>query len=276
MRRISAGTVIGAVLAGLPGALHSTPATAPRHTLVVTAYEYTFQAPDSIAAGVATVRLVDHGRVGHQVTFARLDDTSSLARVMKTLTDDRVHTGGIRWSGGVESATPGDSSETTLVLRPGRYVILCAYDGDNGHAHVSMGMIRPLVVTVSATAADTKLPAAPVTIRLSDYHVEVAGTLHSGTQLVRVENVGSHRHHLNITRFRDNATFDDAMKWDGKSQPAPLQDISGGAAAMESGEVSVISLKLRPGRYELACVLSDDSKSKPHYMLGMHDEITVR
>jgi uncharacterized cupredoxin-like copper-binding protein len=276
MRRISASTVIAAVLAGLPNALNSTPAAAPRHTLVVTAYEYTFKAPDSVAGGVVTVRLVDRGKVGHQVTFARLDDSSSLARVMKTLTDDKVHTGGIRWSGGVESAIPGDSSETTFVLEPGRYVILCAYDGENGHSHMSMGMIRPLTVTGSATAANTKLPAAPVTIRLSDYHLDVAGTLHSGTQLVRVENVGAHRHHLSLMRFRDNATMDEVMKWDGKSQPAPLQGMSGGAAAMEAGEVSVISLKLTPGRYELACVLSDDSKSKPHYMLGMHDEITVR
>jgi uncharacterized cupredoxin-like copper-binding protein len=276
MRKITASTVIAAVLAGLPGAI-SPPATAARgQTLVVNAYEYAFQAPDSIAAGIVTVRLVDHGKLGHQVALARLDDSSSLGRVMRMLADDKVHTGGIRWSGGVESAIPGDSSETILALEPGRYVIVCAFDGDNGHAHMSMGMIRPLVVTAGATKPDMRLPATATTVRLSDYRVSVAGALHSGSQLVRVENVGAHRHHLNLTRIRGNATLADIMKWDGKSQPAPLEDVSGGAAALDPGEASVISLKLEPGRYVLACVLSNDSKSKPHYMLGMHDELTVR
>jgi uncharacterized cupredoxin-like copper-binding protein len=137
-------------------------------------------------------------------------------------------------------------------------------------------MIRPLVVTAGASKADMTLPATATTVRLSDYRVSVVGALRSGRQLVRVENVGAHRHHLNLTRIRDNATLEDIMKWDGKSQPAPLEDVSGGAAVVEPGQASVVSLTLQPGRYELACVLSNDSKSKPHYMLGMHDEITVR
>jgi uncharacterized cupredoxin-like copper-binding protein len=276
MRKITASTMVAAVLAGLPSAI-APPATAARgSTLIVNAYEYSFQAPDRVAAGVVTVRLVDHGKIGHQVALARLDDSSSLVRVMQSLVDNKVHTGGIRWSGGVESAIPGDSSETILALEPGRYVIVCAYPGDNGQAHMSMGMIRPLVVTAGATKADMTLPAAATTIRLSDYRVAVVGTLRSGTQLVRVENAGAHRHHLNLTRIRNGATLDEIMKWDGKSEPAPLEDMSGGAAVLEPGQASVISLHLVPGRYELACVMSDGSKSKPHYMLGMHDEIAVR
>jgi plastocyanin len=147
MRRISASAVIAAVLAGLPSAMSPPATAAPGHMLVVNAYEYTFQAPDSIAAGVVTVRLVNHGKVGHQVALARLDDSSSLARVMKMLVDDKAHTGGIRWSGRVEGASPGGAGETILALPPGRYVIVCAYDDDYGHPHTSMAMIRALVVT---------------------------------------------------------------------------------------------------------------------------------
>jgi uncharacterized cupredoxin-like copper-binding protein len=277
MRKLTASTVVAAVLAGLPGALLPPTTAAPRRTLVISAYEYAFLAPDSIAAGVVTVRLVDHGKLAHQVALARLDDSSSLARVMRTLVDDKKHTGGVQWSGGVESALPGDSGETILALRPGHYVIVCAYDGGpHGHPHMSLGMIRPLVVTQSGSGADMTLPAAPVTIRLSDYRMTLDGALHSGHQLVRVENVGAHRHHLNLARIRNNATLDDIMRWDGKSEPAPLEDTNGGAAVLDAGQASVISLDLKPGRYELACVLSDDAKSKPHYMLGMHDEIAVR
>jgi hypothetical protein len=135
---------------------------------------------------------------------------------------------------------------------------------------------QTLVVTAGAANANLTLPATATTIRLSDYHVAIVGALHSGHQLVRIENIGEHWHQLSITRIRDHATIDEIMKWDGKSQPAPLQDISGGAAAMEPGTTSVISLDLKPGRYELECGLSDDSKSKPHFLLGMHEDIAVR
>ena len=170
----------------------------------------------------------------------------------------------------------GESSETILPLASGRYVIICAYDGDNGLAHVSLGMIRPLIVTPGTLVTAQSLPATPTTIELSDYHIAISSPLHSGKQLVRVVNVGKQRHHLVIGRIVGNATTDEIMKWDGKSQPAPLADMSGGAAAMDPGQASVIEMDLAPGRYALACVLSDGGKSTLHYLLGMHQEIAVR
>ena len=276
MGRITASTVIAAVLAGIPGAIHGPTAAAPAHTLVVSAYEYTFQAPDSLPAGVVTMRLVNRGTKAHQVVVGRLDDSSSLDRVMRSLTANKARTGGIRWVGGVESALAGESSETILPLTSGRYVLICSYDGDHGLAHMALGMIRSLVVTPGSLVTTRSLPAAQTTIALSDYHLGISSPLHSGKQLVRIVNVGEHRHHLFIGRIVGNATTDEIMKWDGKSQPAPLQDMSGGAAAMDPGQASVIEMDLKPGRYALACVLSKGGGSKPPYLLGMHDEIVVR
>ena len=276
MGRISASTLVAAALAGVPGAIHSSTGADAAHTLLISAYEYAFTAPDSVPAGVVTVRLVDRGKKAHQVAIGRLDDTSSLDRVMRSLVADKARTGGIRWVGGVESAIPGESSETILPLTSGRYVLMCAYGGENGLAHMSLGMIRSLVVTPGSPVTARSLPVSSSTITLSDYHIGISIPLRSGTQLVRVVNAGTHRHHLVIARIVGNATTEEIMKWDGKSQPAPLADMSGGAAAMDPGQSSVIELDLKPGRYELACVLTDDSKSKPHYLLGMHDEIVVR
>ena len=276
MGRITASTVIAAVLAGIPSAIYGPATATPAPTLVVTAYEYSFQAPDSVAAGVVAVRLENRGTKAHQMTIARLDDTSSLDRVMRSLIADKARTGGIRWVGGVETAIPGESSETTLPLASGRYVIMCAYDGENGLAHMSLGMIRALVVTPGTHVTTQSLPAAPTTIELSDYHIGFSRPLRSGKQLVRVVNVGKQRHHLVIGRIVGNATTDEIMKWDGKSQPAPLAEMSGGAAAMDPGQASVIEMDLAPGRYELACVLSNGGGSKLHYLLGMHQEIAIR
>jgi len=277
MRRITASKFIAAILAGAPSAIYGgSRNAAPARTLVVTAHEYSFQLPDSVPAGVVTVRLVNRGKNAHQLTFARLDDTSSGDRVMRSLIANKARTGGIRWVGGVESAIPGESGEATLPLASGRYVIVCAYEGDHGLTHMSLGMIRSLVVTPGAPVTTQSLPPTPATIELSEYHIGISSPLHSGRQLVRVVNVGKQRHHLVTGRIVGNATTDEIMKWDGKSQPAPLADMSGGSAAMDPGQAAVIDMNLAPGRYELACVLSDSGKSSPHYLLGMHQEVAAR
>jgi plastocyanin len=276
MKLVSTGAIVAAALAALPGAIAAPTGGGGVHTLVVTSYEYSFQAPETIAAGVVTVRLVNRGKSGHQVAFAMLDDSSSLTRVMRSLVDDKKRTTGIRWMGGVESALAGDSSETTLALPSGRYVIVCSYDGPQGHAHVSMGMIRPLTVSPGLAASDSALPPTETTIHLSDYQIALSGPVRSGHHLVRVQNDGAHFHHLIFSRIVGKATMADLDKWDGKSRPAPIEDVSGGAAVLSPGRASVIALDLKPGRYAVACILSDGPGARPHYMLGMEKEIAVK
>jgi plastocyanin len=274
MRTISVGTLVSAALAALPCAVATPAHNAATRTLIVTSYEYVFQAPEQVSAGAVTVRLVNHGKMGHQAVFLRLDDSSSLVRVMGSLVADTAHTTGVRGVGGIENANPGDSSETILVLRPGRYVIVCAYNG-GGHAHVSMGMIRTLTVTADAMSADSKLPATPVTVRLTDYHIVLSGPLHAGRQLVRVENDGLQRHHLSIMRFVGSTSLEELDKWDGKSKPSPIETVSGGTTILDAGQASVVALDLQPGRYLLECALANDAKSKPHYMLGMERIVAI-
>lgn len=275
MSRVVAGMIVAFVLARAHAA-SSPPAPAmPGHLLEVRSFEFAFQAPDSIAAGLTTVRLVDRGKKSHQVSIVRLDDSSSMTRVLKSAADDKAKLTGVRWMGGVETAQPGDPAETMLVLEPGRYVLMCGYaDDQSGHSHMAMGMMRTLVVTGAALGA--KLPMEPITVRLSDYSFSVNGTMHSGRQLVRVENVGTQRHHMILARFLGKATLADVIKWDGKSEPAPLGPVNGGAALLGPGQSSVASLDLTPGRYQLDCITNDGPAAKPHYLLGMHHEFTVQ
>lgn len=275
MFTISVNSLAVASLALLSNAIATSAHPDAARTLRITSYEYAFQAPERFSSGAVTVRLVNRGKEGHQVAFLRLDDSSSILRVMRSLVADTAHTSGVRGVGGVERALPGDSSESILVLRPGRYVIVCAYGGV-GHAHVSMGMIRPLTVTAEAISGDSQLPATRVTIRLTDYHIALSGPLVSGKQLVRVENDGMHRHHLSVMRFVKNMPLEELDKWDGKSKPAPIEPVNGGSSILDAGEASIVSFDLRPGTYLLDCGLSDDAKSKPHYMLGMEREVAIK
>jgi len=273
MRKLTVSTVVAAVLAGIPGAIYGGPA-AP--ALVVTSYEFTFEAPDTTASGVVTVRLVNRGKEGHQLSFALLDDTSTVTRAMRELAENRKRATGVTWVGGVENALPGGTSEATIVLRPGRYVMVCAYEDDSGHAHMSKGMLHALTVVPRAARGDTVLPATAVAARLTDYAITFSAPLTAGRQLVRVQNDGTHRHHLIVARMVGKATVDDVMKWDGKTKPAPVEDIGAGAAILAPGHASVIPLSLAPGRYLFGCILNDSAGAPPHYMLGMQKEVDVR
>lgn len=251
-------------------------ASASTHApLVVTAYDYAFQAPDSTTSGVVTVRLVNRGKEDHQVVLLRLEDTTTMARVMRTLVADKIHATGVHAVSGVENARPGETNETTLVLSPGRYILLCALPGDDNRSHVSKGMLHALTVTPNRAAADTTLPPSVSTVRLTDYRIALSAPLEAGTRLLRVENDGMHRHHLIVARILHGATLAEIDRWDGQSKPAPIAEI-GGAASMDPGYATVTALRLTPGRYLLACVLADGPTSKPHFMLGMETETIVR
>ena len=117
--------------------------------------------------------------------------------------------------------------------------------------------------------------AARTTVRLSDYRIGLSTPLVAGAQRVRVQNDGPHRHHLLISQVVGNATLAQIDEWDGKSLPAPLEDIGAGAAVLDSGQATVITLDLHPGRYVLGCILSDSAGAKPHYLLGMETIVVI-
>ena len=109
MRRITASTVVAAVLAGIPSAIYGPTSAAPARTLRRHVVRIQLPGAGQRARGRRDRAAGQSRKKAHQLTFARLDDTSSLDRVMRSLVADKVRTGGIRWVGGVESAMPGES-----------------------------------------------------------------------------------------------------------------------------------------------------------------------
>ena len=179
MRKITASSVLAAFLAGLPSAINGTgKSSAPTQALVVTSYEYTFQAPDSIVSGVVTVRLVNRGKIGHQLALARLDDSSSLTRVMQSLVADKEHTGGVHWSwrsgrrgarriGGINCSTRARPLRDRVRIRGGQRA-RARVDGDDSARLSSLRASSQSMAT---------LPTAPITIsphRLSHHTLGAA------------------------------------------------------------------------------------------------------
>ena len=63
------------------------PPASPAATVVtVTANDFSFAAPDSIPAGLTTVKMLNAGKEPHQVVFIRIDSGKTMAEVQTALT----------------------------------------------------------------------------------------------------------------------------------------------------------------------------------------------
>ncbi|HEY6853254.1 MAG TPA: hypothetical protein VI139_03335, partial [Gemmatimonadales bacterium] len=94
-----------------------------------TAAEYAFQGPDTLAAGLTTLRLVNRGKELHHASIFKLGAGKTLADFQAAMAD--VMSGKapppawVSYAGGPNAIDPGDSSTVTEVLDPGNYLVLC-------------------------------------------------------------------------------------------------------------------------------------------------------
>jgi len=239
------------------------------------ATDYAFTGPDTIAAGLTAVRLVNGGREAHQLNFYRLAPAVDPAVVMRTLIANKARPDGVVKLGGVEGVAPGGTDSIMVVLGPGRYVLVCGIHSPDGKGHAEKGMLRVLVVRPyrSATAAEPTLPPADATIRLTEYDFTFSTPLRAGPQRVRVVNAGAQSHHLMLARLHPGVTKAIVDRWNGKGAP-PYDDV-GGVAALDPGQANIWDVSLTPGDYLLACMIGDAKDGRPHYEHGMERVVRV-
>jgi hypothetical protein len=115
----------------------------------VSGADYSFDAPETIAGGRATLRFANKGRESHDLHLMRLNDGVSIHQFFQTfeegldaalrLVSDRGH---------VAAVGPGQTTEASVDLPEGEYVLLCLVTSpDDGVAHALKGMAQPLTVT---------------------------------------------------------------------------------------------------------------------------------
>jgi hypothetical protein len=244
-------------------------------TVTFRATDYAFTGPDTIAAGVTLVRLVNAGREGHQVNFYRLAPEIDPTVVMRTLIANKVRPAGVLKLGGVEGAAPGGTDSVVVALAPGRYVLVCGIHSDDGKAHSEKGMLRVLIVRPfrSATMTVAPLPRSDATIQLTEYDFTFSSPMRAGPQRLRVENIGQQSHHLMLARLHPGVTKADVDRWNGKGA-APFDDV-GGVAALDPGQSNLWDVTLTPGDYLLSCMISDKKDGRPHFEHGMERVVRV-
>lgn len=261
----------------------STPALAaatasPRdaHVVTVTARDYAFDAPDTILAGLTTIRLLNRGPEPHHATLIRLENGKRIGDFHAALTAGPLP-GWAHEMGGPNAPPPNGETQATLDLAPGNYLITCYIPSVDGVPHFAKGMTRELVVAPPRRSAPR--PAAYVapgtTMTLTDYDFQLSAPLVAGTQTVRVRNAAAQSHEVVFVRLAPGRTAADFATWMEKPAGPPPGVLSGGTTPKADGEWNDLAMTLQPGEYALLCFVPDARDGKPHVAHGMIKQISI-
>lgn len=248
----------------------------------VVAKDYYFNMNPTIPSGWSTFRLVNDGHATHFFYLTLLPDgatfqdyTSEVVSAFAA-TWDTLQAGAskevagnflgsllpkwyasAKYMGGSGLIARGDSTEVTLKLIPGNYVMECYMKTEEGKFHGELGMIRP--VTVTNEISKMKEPDdADIEINLTNANMEVKGNISSGEHIVAVHfkeqpefGLGNDVH---LVRLKKDTDLNDVINWmdwmniNGLRTPAPAEFL-GGTQEMPVGNTSYFKINLTPGRY---------------------------
>jgi hypothetical protein len=268
-----AGRDVAANVAGHSPAGQSSPGVA--NTVTVVATDYAFQSPAAVPAGLTTVQLVNHGHEVHMMGLIKLEDGKSISQLMTFLTQDKPQPAWAVDMGGANAVSPGDTSNATVILSPGHYLLICWIPAADGSIHFMKGMQLPLEVTAARTAAVAE-PAADVVVRLADYHIDWPGPIAAGTHTFRVENDGPQEHDVTVLEVAPGKSPAEAIAWfTNPAKGAPAGRARGGIVGIPHGTHGFFTGTFHRGQYIFLCFVPDERDGKPHFMHGMERVFTV-
>lgn len=254
------------------------PAVVAPKEVTLTAKEFSFDAPDTISAGLVSLKLVNQGQQMHHVQLARLSDGKTYADLMEGLKTMKPGSPPPPWMhdvAGPNSPVPGGGESVALVpLEAGTYAILCFIPGPDGVPHVMKGMSRALTV-IPSTSAAAEAPTADITATMSDYAWDVTPAISAGKHMIKITNTAAQSHEMFVAQLAPGKTAQDLLKWVGKMDGPPPAKPMGGISGMATGGVAYLPVNLEKGEYALFCFLPDAKDGKPHAAHGMVKPFTV-
>jgi hypothetical protein len=244
----------------------------------ITAKDYAYDAPDTITAGMVTLRLVNQGPELHHVQLLKLDAGHTAAEISEGMKRMKPTDPLPPWAhevAGPNTPVPGGEQTLTQELAAGSYVILCMIPSPDQVPHVMKGMSKALTV-VPATAATAAAPTSDITVRMTDYAWEVSPAITPGKHMIRLENAADQAHEMFIAQLGPGEKAADLAAWLEKPNGPPPGKPIGGTTAMAKGEVVYLPVDLVPGEYGLYCFIPDAKDGKPHIAHGMMTQFAVK
>lgn len=251
----------------------------------VTSTGQSFEAPDEVPAGWTTFRFSNESDAIHFVILEKMpvfegeqmtveDSRAEVVPVFQNIMDDINGDGpsfpdagfalpawypDVTFVGGPGLTSPGETSETTVNLEPGTYVIECYVKTPGGTFHSTNGMVEGLTVTEETSRAREPRPTLTARISSTD-GIEVEGASRPGrhTVAVRYEDQAVYSHFLghdvHLVRLDDSTDMGALAAWmnwatpGGLATPAPA-DFLGGVQDMPAGSTAYFEVLLKPGSY---------------------------
>ena len=253
----------------------------------VVARGLTFEAPTEVPAGWTTIRFTNESGMVHFAAvellpqgYGVVEQQEEIAPIFQTGMDLLVRGepdaameefgtipdwfSEIVFMGGPGLTSPGLTSQATVFLTPGTYLLEC-YVKTDGIFHSfnpspdSLGMVHEFVVTDEASVVPE--PSADLHVSISSEHgIQVEGDPSEGQTTVAVHFLDQTAHEnfvghdLHVARLDEETDLEELAVWmdwtqpGGLETPAPVEFI-GGTNEMPSGQTAYFTVNLEPGRY---------------------------
>lgn len=253
-----------------------TAAAAAPPVIDIMASDYAFDAPDTLPAGLVTLRLMNHGQEPHHAQLMRLNPDISfddLTQALQAEGDGALRL--VTLTGGPGALSPFKSTEVTLDLAPGDYVLACFIASDDGVPHLAKGMLKMITVTAGETQS-SELPTVSGTWNMRDFTFDIPDTVPAGPLTYRVVNEGPQPHELNILKLAPGASMSDLQAWSPEAGTPPPFEAVGGMNGLSAGEADYVTVDLQPGQYVAICNIPDPASGVAHSQLGMVHPFSVQ
>ena len=249
----------------------ATAQAAPPAVFTIHAKDFSYDAPDSVAAGYVAFTLINDGPGFHHATIFRLDSGKTMSDLDAALKQPGPPPAWAVPIGGPNAPDPGSSTNATLKLAPGNYAMLCMVDVPGGVPHFMKGMMHAFTAVASgAAAADASTPpTADIDIAMADYGFKLSKPLTAGHHVFAVTNNGPQMHEIEIIKLDSGKTANDFAAWIMNPQGPPPAHAVGGLAPEAPGQTGYFSADFTTGNYVAMCFIPDAKDGKPHFMHGM-------
>lgn len=280
---------------GEPEAAVETVESAPAGVVEVVARDLTLVAPDTIPSGWTTFRFTNTAPMIHFAVVERMPEGHGLTAQQEEVAPLFQEGYELLVAGDVDAATatfesippwfaeivfmggpgltaPGGTSEATVYLEPGTYLLEC-YVKTDGVFHSynpepgGVGMVHELIVTDAGNGAPE--PEADLRLSISSEDgIAFDQTVAAGTYTIAVDFVDQSvyqnfvGHDVHVVRLSDDVdrtALQDWMNWtrpEGLQTPAPATFV-GGTNEMPAGSTAYFTVTFEAGEYAFIAEVPD-------------------
>lgn len=261
--------------------------TASPPVVKITALDYAFQAPDTIASGWVTFEMTNSSKESHYFqlnplrlpegrTFADYQETylepaDSLALLVDSGKADSKKLGQMlnrivpAWTkrvlgedkgGGMPLVAPGRTASSIQKIDPGTYLMSCfAMRSPEGLRHIALGMRHKITVVKDSTT--TSHPKADFMMHASGHEITIDGQFRAGRQIGAYhvkkasQQMDDYYWSAMLARIKKDEDVNKLKKWinEGSYRNPVLVDYIRGFEYLSPGDTAFAELNLEPGRY---------------------------